>query len=147
MPNIASVLRDEIVRLARRALKKESAGIKKASAQYRKDIASLKRKVKKMQRVNGLLERNVLAKPVKAETDVDASKIRFSPKGLKKHREKLDLSAADYATLAGVSGLSIYNWEKGKAKPRKEQVATLAALRGMSKREATARLEQLSKGK
>ena len=107
----------------------------------------MKRQVAKLQRVNGLLERNVLAKPVKAETDVDASKIRFSPKGLKKHREKLDLSAADYATLAGVSGLSIYNWEKRKAKPRKEQVATLAALRGISKREATARLEQLSKGK
>jgi len=44
----------------------------------------------------------------------------------------------------GVSGLSIYNWEKGKAKPRKEQVATLAALRGITKREAAARLEQLS---
>jgi DNA-binding XRE family transcriptional regulator len=147
MPNIAIAIREEIVRLTRRELKKETAGIKKASTQHRKDIAALKRQVIKLQRINGLLERNVLAKPIKPPKGMDASRVRFSPKGLQTQRERLGLSAADYAKLAGVSGLSVYNWEKGKARPRKEQVATLAALRGLSKREAAARLEQLNKGK
>jgi len=147
MPNIAIAIREEIVRLARRELKKETAGLKKASTQHRKDIAALKRQVTKLQRINGLLERNVLAKPIKPPKGLDTSKVRFSPKGLQTQRERLGLSAADYAKLAGVSGLSVYNWEKGKARPRKEQVATLAALRGLSKREAIVRLEQLAKRK
>jgi len=36
------------------------------------------------------------------------------------------LSAADYGKLVGVSGLTIYNWEGGKAKPRQEKIAVLA---------------------
>lgn len=138
MPNIATAIREEVTRLARKELKKETAVLKKASAQYRRDIAALKRHVAVLKKSNDLLKRNVLAKPVKAEPD--ASNVRFSSKGLKTQRERLGLSASDYAKLAGVSGLSIYNWEKGKTKPRKEQVATLAALRGITKREAEARL-------
>ena len=45
MPNIASVLKDEILRLARKEVRRELEGLKKASAQYRSDIAALKRQV------------------------------------------------------------------------------------------------------
>ena len=45
MPNIASVLKDEILRLARKEVRSELEGLKKASGQYRSDIASLKRQV------------------------------------------------------------------------------------------------------
>jgi DNA-binding transcriptional regulator YiaG len=143
MSNIATAIKEEVTRLARKELKRETAVLKKASAQYRRDIASLKRHVNKLQRTNGLLEKKVLAKPLRAEKETDVSKVRFSPKGLIAQRQRLGLSALDYAKLAGVSGLSVYNWEKGKARPRKEQVATLSALRGIGKREADARLEAM----
>ena len=45
MPNIASVLKQEITRLARKEVKTQSEAIRKASAQYRRDIAQLKRQV------------------------------------------------------------------------------------------------------
>jgi DNA-binding transcriptional regulator YiaG len=61
---------------------------------------------------------------------------RFSPGWLASHREKLELSAADYAELVGVSPLTIYNWEKGKSRPRRAQLKALAEVRGMQKREA-----------
>lgn len=143
MPNIAAALRDEVTRLSRREVKQGSVSLKKASSQYRRDIAALKCQVAKLQRICGLLERKILAKPVKPPKDLDTSKIRFSASGLRSHRARLGLSAADYAKLAGVSGLSVYNWEKGKARPRKEQVAKLAVLRRISKREAMARLETM----
>lgn len=38
------------------------------------------------------------------------------------------MSAADYAKLVGVSPQTIYNWEKGKTRPRKEQIARLSLL-------------------
>jgi len=67
--------------------------------------------------------------------------IPFRADGLKSHRAKLGLSAADYGRLVGASGLSIYHWEAGKARPRQQQVAKLAAVRGIGKREALKRLE------
>ena len=61
---------------------------------------------------------------------------RFSPIWLASHRKKLELSAADYAELVGVSPLTIYNWEKGKPHPQRAQLEALAAVRGMKKMEA-----------
>ena len=65
---------------------------------------------------------------------------RFSPVWVSRQREKLGLSAADFWRLVGVSGLSIYNWEKGKVRPRRKQLEALASLRGLGKREARERL-------
>lgn len=64
----------------------------------------------------GFIERLPLAAPSNA-------KARFSPLWLKKHRTKLDLSAEQYAKLAGASAQSVYFWESGRTKPRAAQVA------------------------
>ena len=48
--------------------------------------------------------------------------------------------AADYAELVGVSGLTIYNWEHGRTKPRAQQLGQWAKVRGIGKREAWRRL-------
>lgn len=61
----------------------------------------------------------------------------------KTQRDRLGLSAKDYGLLVGVSGLTIYNWEQGKSRPRQAQLASLAAVRGIGKREANAKLELL----
>lgn len=53
----------------------------------------------------------------------------------------------EFGKLLGVSAQSIYNWESEKARPRAEQIAKLAALRSVGKREAAARLEQLNGAK
>lgn len=45
----------------------------------------------------------------------------------------------------GVSGQSIYNWERESARPRDEQIAKLAALRKIGKREAAERLQQAAR--
>jgi len=42
-----------------------------------------------------------------------------------------------------VSGLTIYNWEKEKSKPRKSQLPKLQDVRGIGQREALKRLELL----
>jgi DNA-binding transcriptional regulator YiaG len=65
-------------------------------------------------------------------------------KGLHSHRARLGLSAKDYGRLAGVSAQTIYSWERRKSVPRAQQRASLAAVRGLGKREARTRLEALS---
>ena len=50
MPDIAAVLKEEIARLARKEVRSQTEGLKKASAQYRRDIAALKRQVAELER-------------------------------------------------------------------------------------------------
>ena len=68
---------------------------------------------------------------------------QFSGAALKAHRERVGLSADNYARLLGVSGLSIYNWEQGKARPRKSSADAWTAIRRIGKREAAKRLAAL----
>lgn len=74
----------------------------------------------------------------------DGPSLRFRPDGLKKHRERLGLSAAQAGQIMGVSALSVYKWESGKTRPRAKQLQAIAHLRTLGKREATHRLEQLA---
>ena len=90
-----------------------------------------------------VLERGIRAQPHAAPNGSSAKRPRFVAKGLRSQRARLGLSAADYGRLVGVSAQSIYNWEQASAIPRDEQLVALAALRGIAKREATARLERL----
>lgn len=144
MPNIATLLKDEISRLSRREIRRQIETMRKASAQYRRSIAALKRQAGKLERQVARLEGSVFDKPRAAASGATGKQVRFVAKGLRSQRERLGLSAADYAKLAGVSSQSIYNWERGTARPRAGQIATLAALRGINKREALARLERLA---
>ena len=53
--------------------------------------------------------------------------------------------AAKYpAKFVGVSGLTIYNWEHEKSRPRQAQLAALVAVRGIGKREALMKLAELT---
>lgn len=142
MANLASVLKAEIARLARKETKAQLDPLRKANAGYRRDIAALKREVADLSRRLKATSK-ATAKPATSAADApeNGRKLRFQAKGLKSHREKLGLSAAEYGALAGVSAQSIYNWEAGKSTPRQTQVAALAELRGMGKREAAKRLE------
>ena len=147
MANFATALKEEIARLSRKEVRAEIESLKKASSKRRKDVADLKREVVRLTRKVALLENKVLdQKSIPVSQDSD-KQMRFTAKGLKSQRNRLSLSADDYGKLVGVTGISIYNWENGKTKPRKAQLAVLAALRGMGKKEAIARLMQLDKPK
>ena len=143
MPNLGSILKDEIRRLARREIRSKVAVTKRAAAQHRRDIAELKRLVKDLSNRVGFLESQEKRRVSKPAATVPSGQVRFSPRWLKAQRERLGLSAADYGKLVGVSGLTIYNWEGGKAKPRREKMAALVAMRGLGKREALKRLEMM----
>lgn len=143
MMNIGSMLKQEISRLSRRELRREVGAMRRASAQYRRDIAALKRQSAELLRRVALLSGSVLSNP-KSEAPAETEKsVRFVAKGLRSNRQRLGLSAAEYGALVGVSAQSVYNWERGLASPRQAQLASLATLRGMGKREARARLDQL----
>ena len=111
------------------------------SAQHRRDIAALKRQIGELRREIRSLDSGTSRKTDDSESGDDGKPMRFRMDGLRSHRKRLDLSAADYAKLLGVSALTVYNWESGKSKPRQSQLAKIASLRGLGKREAMRRLD------
>jgi DNA-binding transcriptional regulator YiaG len=139
MPNVNAVLNEQIRRLARREIKTNTRTIKKTTGHYRHDIATLKRQVSQLFKQVGLLQKQVPTEPQAPPADV-IQKSRLRIDGLKARRTRLGLSAKDYGKLLGVSGLTIYNWEAGKSKPRRSQLPMIVAARDLGKREAMRRL-------
>jgi DNA-binding transcriptional regulator YiaG len=137
-PNIASVLKDEIARLARKEVRKEVDALKKANTSLRSKVAELSRQVADVQRA---LKSASRAKPAREmATSVESTNLRFSPSRLKTQREKLGLSAKAFGQLVGVSQLTVYNWEGGKSRPSADNLQAIVALRGIGKRQLQARL-------
>jgi DNA-binding transcriptional regulator YiaG len=143
MPNVGSVLREEISRLSRREIRKQTLTTKKAAALHRHHIAALNRKVTQLERQVALLTHKMLSPRQAVASNGEQQRVRFVAKGLHSNRSRLGLSAADFGKLLGVSAQSVYNWERGEATPRGSQLAKIASLRGIGKREVVKRLELL----
>jgi hypothetical protein len=142
MPNIAVTFRQEIIRLARKEIRRETQILRKASAQYRRLIAELKRETKKLR--SDVFRFALQASSAPQLLEAGSGSVRFSAKSVIAQRKRLGLSAADYGKLVGVTAQTIFNWEHGSSRPRQAQISALGSLRIMGKREAMARLERMN---
>lgn len=143
MPNLASILKSEISRVARKEARIEILGLKKSMGTYRTEIATLKRRTQALeQELRRLSKASANLEPI-AATEETADSPRFSIKGLASQRRRLALSAEECGLLVGASGQSIYNWEAGKARPRAKHLPAIIALKALGKKEAAVRLATL----
>ena len=99
MPNIASVLKAEISRVARKEVRAETEALKKATSPQRAEIICLKRSILELERQLKALSRSAPSGPTLkgltgpgAESDGDASGLRFRAKGMAANRKRLGLS-------------------------------------------------------
>jgi hypothetical protein len=149
MPDLATVLKDEITRLARKQQRPEADALRKTVNIQRSEIASLKRRFLVLERALAGLSSARRAPAPKPSASASASEegrhIRFTPSGLASNRQRLGLSAADYGLLVGASGQSIYAWEPGTTTPRPKHLAAIASLRGIGTKAAVARLSAIAK--
>ena len=142
MPNIGAVLKSEISRLARKEIRGETQQLKKQVAHYRAELVALAKRQRELEKQ--LKRQSKATKPASVVEEGSPGKtLRFSASGLAKQRQRLGLSARDVGALLGVSPLSIYKWESGTVRPRARQLAAIASLRTLGKREAAARLAAL----
>lgn len=145
MPNIGAVLKAEVSRISRKETRQEIRSIRKASATYRREIASLKRQLHELRQQVGRVARAAPQATADQAGDSPERAPRFVAKGLRSMRTRLGVSAPELAQLLGVSTQSVYNWELKKSVPRRQQLAALAPLRTLGKREVRRRLEELKK--
>lgn len=139
MANITTVFKEAISKTARREIRAHVDPLRKSTAKNRSEIAALKREIASLVRQLKQIQRTRPAPAAAAPAESEV-RHRFSATRLAAHRQKLGVSAEAYGKLAGVSGVSIYKWESGKARPRQAQLAALAAVRALGKREAQRQL-------
>ena len=138
MPNIATLLKNEISRVARKEQRGDSLALRKTVSAHRAEIAALKRRLQALeQQLRQMSKAQAKSAPPEAP-EAPAGKIRFSAKGLLAQRRRLGLSAAECGVLLGTSAQSVYNWEAGKVRPRARHLAAIAALRSLGRRDAAA---------
>jgi DNA-binding transcriptional regulator YiaG len=150
MPNIGVLLKSEITRLSKKTAKAYVQPLHGSVAAHRRSLAAMKRQIAALEKEIAQLRRAggkgsvAKARSNDAETVNGGAPLRFQARGLRSLRSRLGLSAEDFGKLAGVSGQSVYNWESEKTVPRRSQLAALAKLRGLGKREVTKMLSESS---
>ncbi len=137
--SIVKELKTEIVRQARKEIRKEMEPVKRVNAAQRKLIANLRRDVTELQReVNRLQKAVGKAKPKPVESEAPKG-FWMSGKGVRSLRRRLGVTQMELAKLADVSHQSVVRWEKSSGKipfRKKETPARMQQLREMEKRTA-----------
>lgn len=146
MPNLSSILKSEISRLARKELRQEIEPLKRFLLNARSEIAALKKTTRALEQELKLARKAAQKKAVPDADVPSARKFRFRAAAMKAHRAKIGLTAKDYGLLIGASMLSVYKWEDGKATPMPKMLPGISAVLRLGKREAQRRLASLQSG-
>ncbi len=147
MNTFSNAFRAEVVRMARKELKPELQGMRKAATRHRSEIAALKREVKSLASQLKTAQRQVkLADTVqvaaKEPSPVPSKKpsFEFRAEVLSQMRATLRITQAELASLLGASKASVYKWESGRVHPRAAQLARIEEVLKMGPRKALAAL-------
>jgi DNA-binding transcriptional regulator YiaG len=139
MSTFANQLKNEISRISKKEVRGELQQLKQASTKYRSEISALKRQVAALEMALKKLAKTQ-SRVSKQEEPLPQEKLRFSATGFANLRKKMGFSADQMGKLIGVTPLSIYRWEQGKARPRANQLVAIAAARKMGKKSAVAKI-------
>ena len=144
MPSIATLLREEISKIARKEVQDQVRELKQTVREQRDAIARLE---KQLGSAKAKATTKSAAKPAakvrKPAGDGDRRKqLRIAPNTIKKHRKRLKLSQAELGEILDVSTNTVLRWEAGTSKPRRKHLPKLDQLRTISMRELK---KQLSK--
>ena len=140
--SVMKELQSEIVRVARKEIRKELDPVKRVNAQQRKYIADLRREVTDLQRDVKRLQKE-LGKSSPAVKEEPEQRFWISGKGVLSLRKRLGLTQVELAQLAGITQQTVVRWEKteGKITLRGESIQSqLQDIRSLGKTEAWERL-------
>lgn len=147
MSTFAGVLKTEIIRLARKESKSAMVPVIRDNRLLKTTVSELKRRLAIVESI--CRKAKLVVEARRAESiQVDATEVestRLTGKAVNRLRRKFRLSQGDFAKLAKVSSMTIFQWEhrngvltlRGGAKSR------LLELKKLTRKEALARLAEM----
>ena len=149
MPDVASVLKEEIQRLARKEVRSSVDPLKKQVVELKRRLREAEGTIRQLEtstrKAVAAVADQTGAIVADAESD-EGREIRISSQAFLKHRERLRLTQGEMAALLGVAPATVLRWEHGQNSPRGAGREAFAKLREMGVREAHARLEKMAGG-
>jgi len=142
MGKLESMIRDEILRLARREMRKSFVPLRRDVRSMKGIVSQLRKSVLNLERFKSQEEKQLAQKAVPEVAPEEVKKARFSPRLIRSLRKKLRITQKELAVLAGVSVGAVHQWEGGKSEPRAVKKARLVALRSLARREVRKLFEE-----
>lgn len=142
MGKVEAIIKYEIIRLAKKEIRKISAPLSRDVRALKSAVSQLRKAVLALEQFASL-QKKEWSKKIPLEAPPEEVKVsRFSPRLIRSLRKRLGLSQRDLARLTGVTPLAVYQWETGMYKPKKEKKGILVALRKLGRRNVRKLLEE-----
>jgi len=148
MGKVEGIIKSEIVRLAKREIRKISVPLGRDVWSLKSAVSQLRKAVLTLQRITASQQKQLEEgkTPIEA-TPEEVKESRFSPRLIGSLRRHLGITQKELAILTGVTVGAAHLWEIGRFKPSMKKKAVMVALRKLSRREVRKLLEEKSSGK
>ena len=148
MGKVEGIIKSEIVRLAKREIRKISVPLGRDVWALKNAVSQLRKAVLTLQRITDSQQKELGKGKVALEAAPEEVRVsRFSPRLIRSLRGHLGITQKELATLSGVSIGAVHQWEQGKFRPNEKNKAVMVALRKLGHREVRKVLEEKSLGK
>jgi DNA-binding transcriptional regulator YiaG len=143
MGKIEGIIKSEIMRLAKREIRKIAVPLGRDVRNMKSAVSQLRKAVLALQRITAGQQKELEKgkKPLEAAPE-EVKVSRFSPRLIRSLRGHLGISQKELAILTGVTVGAIHQWESGRFKPSMKKKAVMVALRKLGRREVRKLLEE-----
>ena len=143
MGKLEATIKSEIVRLAKREVRKTLVPLGRDVRLLKSAVSQLRKTVLFLERLADLQQKELGSRKIPLEaTPEEVKKSRFSPRLIRSLRKHLGISQKELAILAGVTLGAAHLWEKGKFEPKDEKKRVMVALRKLGRRDVRKLLER-----
>jgi DNA-binding transcriptional regulator YiaG len=142
MGKVEGIIKSEIVRLAKREVRKVSVPLGRDLRSLKSVVSQLRRTVLGLQRITASQQKELQkGKAVLEAPPEEVKESRFSPRLIRSLRRHLAITQKELAVLTGVTVGAVHLWESGQFKPSMKKKAVMVALRKLGRREVRKLLE------
>jgi len=143
MGKLEVTIKSEIVRLAKREMRKTSVPLGRDVRLLKSTVSQLRKTVTALERFAAHQQKELSKREIRLEAPPEEIKnARFSPGLIQSLRKRLGITQKELAILAGVTVGAAHLWETGKFLPSGEKRGAIVALRKLRRREVRELLDQ-----
>jgi DNA-binding transcriptional regulator YiaG len=142
MGKLEGIIKSEIVRLAKREVRKISGPLGRDVRSLKSMVSQFRKAVLALQRITANQQKELeKGKMVLEAPPEEVKESRFSPRLIRSLRRHLGITQKELAILTGVTVGAAHLWESGQFKPSMKKKAVMVALRKLGRREVRKLLE------
>ena len=147
MGKVESIIKSEIIRLAKGEMRKISIPLGRDVRLMKNTVSQVRKSVLALERFAAHQQKELSKREIRLEaTPEEVKKSRLSPRLIKSLRKHLGITQKELAILTGVTIGAAHQWEIGKFNPKPEKKAAFVALRKLGRGEVKKLLEEKASG-